>query len=126
MTASVKAVLPWPPSVNRYWRHWQGRTLVSKEGRDYRTQVMGRALEQHLRRDLTSRLKVQLDLHVPRDRRRARLDIDNACKAVLDSLQHVQVFRDDGQIDDLRILRKPTLDGSPDGCVIAWIWEKKE
>ena len=29
-------VLPWPPSVNAYWRTVQGRTMVSKKGRIYK------------------------------------------------------------------------------------------
>lgn len=31
--------LPWPPSVNHYWRMWRGRMLVSREGRTYREDV---------------------------------------------------------------------------------------
>ncbi len=32
-------VLPWPPSVNRYWRTFQGRMIISQEGRAYREAV---------------------------------------------------------------------------------------
>ena len=35
----VILTLPFPPSTNRLWRHWQGRTLISREGRVYRATV---------------------------------------------------------------------------------------
>ena len=28
----VEIVLPWPPSVNTYWRVWQGRPRIGHEG----------------------------------------------------------------------------------------------
>jgi Holliday junction resolvase RusA-like endonuclease len=31
--------LPFPPSVNQYWRNFRGRTIISKAGRDYRAEV---------------------------------------------------------------------------------------
>ncbi len=31
--------LPYPPSVNHYWRHYRGRTVISREGRAFRENV---------------------------------------------------------------------------------------
>jgi len=31
--------LPYPPSVNHYWRHYRGRTVISREGRAFRDEV---------------------------------------------------------------------------------------
>ena len=31
--------LPWPPSINHYYRHVGYRTLISREGRAFRTNV---------------------------------------------------------------------------------------
>lgn len=31
--------LPWPPSVNRYWRAVNGRNILSAEGRAYRASL---------------------------------------------------------------------------------------
>jgi len=31
--------LPWSPSVNHYWRHFDGRTVISAEGLAYREEV---------------------------------------------------------------------------------------
>jgi len=52
-------------------------------------------------------------LHPPDRRRR---DLDNAMKALLDSLEHAGVYDDDSQIDDLRIVRGGIVPGG--ACVI--------
>jgi crossover junction endodeoxyribonuclease RusA len=60
-----------------------------------------------------------LGVHVhvgPPDRRRR--DLDNTQKALLDSLQHAGVYRDDSQINDLRITRYAPAKG---GIVIVQI-----
>lgn len=48
------------------------------------------------------RLAVEVEAYPPDRRRR---DLDNIGKALLDSLEAASVFEDDGQIDDLRIVR---------------------
>jgi len=35
----VVITLPYPPSMNHYWRHFRGRTVISQEGRTFRTNV---------------------------------------------------------------------------------------
>jgi Holliday junction resolvase RusA-like endonuclease len=36
----IHITLPWPPSVNGYWRKWRGRMVISVEGRKYREAVI--------------------------------------------------------------------------------------
>jgi crossover junction endodeoxyribonuclease RusA len=31
--------IPWPPSVNHYWRKWRNRMVISREGRMFRKNV---------------------------------------------------------------------------------------
>lgn len=92
--------LPFPPSVNRIWRQWKGRTLLSKEGRQYREQVARLVVLE--RPETFGRRKVRIDFmaYMPDKRRR---DIDNLVKAANDALQAARVFEDDSQIVDLRI-----------------------
>jgi len=97
--AAVTLQLPWPPSVNHYWRRVGRNTLISREGRAYRVAV------KHLaggHRRLCGRLAVDIRA-TPPDRRRR--DLDNLPKAILDSLEHAGLFEDDGQIDRLFIRR---------------------
>jgi Holliday junction resolvase RusA-like endonuclease len=35
----LEVELPFPPSVNHYWRMWRGRMVISTEGRAYRERI---------------------------------------------------------------------------------------
>lgn len=85
--------LPWPPSVNKYYRTWKGRTIISRNGRLYIREVLNlcRGLCETLRGDLAMLLKFH-----PPDRRRR--DLDNLLKATFDALQNARVYEDDYQI----------------------------
>jgi crossover junction endodeoxyribonuclease RusA len=108
MTARRRVLsLPYPPSTNHYWRHVGRRTLISREGRRYRECVCALLAASGLKR-LDGRLSVTITLYVPDRRRR---DIDNTQKAVLDSLAHARVFRDDAQVDELVTRRGPVTPG---------------
>lgn len=103
MSTERHLVLPWPPTVNTYWRNVAGRTLISKGGRLYRKMVAMQLSYSPYRADiLTGRLAVNITAHPPDKRRR---DLDNLPKGLLDALTHARVWEDDSQIDDLRIVR---------------------
>lgn len=93
--------LPWPPSVNHYWRHNQGRTHISAEGKAFRQIVAWRALEQRTK-CLSGRLSLTVGAFPPDRRRR---DLDNLLKALLDALQAAGCYEDDSQIDRLVVQR---------------------
>jgi len=99
--------LPYPPSINHYYRRVGVRTLISREGRRYRREVVAR-LAARRGGPLRGRLSVVVHL-CPPDRRKR--DLDNAMKCLLDSLQHAGVYADDGQIDRLDIRRGAVLPG---------------
>ena len=108
MSQSIAISLPWPPSVNTYWRSIMkgplaGRVLLSEKGREYRKQVADAVLEQRVPVQLLTG-KLAVWIHVLPPDRRAR-DLDNLLKGVLDGLHHAGVIRDDCDIDDLRITR---------------------
>lgn len=92
--------LPWPPSVNRYWRSAMGRVLISAEGRKYRRAVDAECFL-HRVRGTAGPLAVSIVAHAPDGRRR---DLDNLLKAPLDALTHAGAWEDDSQISDLRIM----------------------
>ena len=102
--------LPWPPSVNNYYRHVGPRVLISRAGRKYRTMCVSRlgGLEK-----LSGRLSLYAELYPPDRRRR---DIDNVGgKCLLDSLQASGLFDDDFQIKELHLKMLDPM--PPDGMV---------
>ena len=111
----VRLELPFPPSVNRYWRHvGMGggvRVLLSREGRRYKEAVRARV---GTGEPLTGRLAVDVRLYPPD---RLRRDIDNfGGKALLDALTEAGVWQDDSQLDELRIRRCAVCPGGR--CVV--------
>jgi crossover junction endodeoxyribonuclease RusA len=101
--------LPFPPTVNTYWRHVGRKVLISAEGRSYRATVMAQVLTAG--RDglpMAGRLSVGIMVAPPDKRRR---DLDNLMKALLDALGHAGVYEDDSQIDELRIVRIAATEG---------------
>lgn len=106
----LKFSLPFPPSVNHYWRHVSkgpraGAVLISEEGRAYRTRCAQKVLEQRVQRHaLTGKLAVDIQVYPPDRRRR---DLDNLLKASLDAMKHCGLIADDKDIDDLHVKRGP-------------------
>jgi crossover junction endodeoxyribonuclease RusA len=95
--------LPYPPSVNGYWRNiGRGRTIISKAGRDYMQAVSAEVAASDKPATYNGRLAVCVTVYPPDRRRR---DLDNVCKAILDSLGKANVYEDDSQIDRLTIER---------------------
>lgn len=101
--------LPWPPSVNRYWRNIGTRAIISKAGREYRQAVQAVVLLAGVRPFMLGELSVEISAYPPDARRR---DLDNVLKAPLDALGLCGVYEDDSQIARLLIYRnKPSRPG---------------
>jgi crossover junction endodeoxyribonuclease RusA len=109
--------LPWPPSVNHYYRHVGPRVLISKDGRRYRETVAAIA-----RRASYPAFRRPVDVDIglfPPDRRRR--DADNSLKCTLDSLTFAGVYEDDSLIRKLTVTMNPPM--PPDGMAIIRIKE---
>lgn len=100
----TRLTLPWPPSVNHYWRFVPGKAspMISREGRAYRATVRRIVLEQGGERLHPGRHAVSVTAFPPDRRRR---DLDNLLKALLDALAHAGVYADDESIDLLMVRR---------------------
>lgn len=135
MTRSIQFSVPWPPSVNSYWRHivmpvgkgaksgggkgkQRSATILSQDAREYRLRVIAQLGAQRVPRGSISG-KMRVDIEVFPPDRRAR-DLDNLPKGILDALKHSQVIRDDCDIDELRIRRRHVQAG---GIVMVTITE---
>lgn len=102
----VRLTLPWPPSVNRYWRSVNGRVLIAADGRKYRSAVVAHVLTSRAVPLGAHPVVVTIDAYYPDLRRR---DIDNVLKAPLDALTAAGMWDDDSQVQALSI-RKAGLD----------------
>lgn len=112
---AIELSLPYPPSVNHYWRRAGSRTIVSAEGRRYRA-AAARTLAMRRIRHFEGRVSVRVVVHPPDRRRR---DLDNVLKALLDALaQPGGAYRDDSQIDGLEVLRGEVVKG---GLVVVTV-----
>jgi crossover junction endodeoxyribonuclease RusA len=104
----VTLTLPWPPSMNTYWRTFQGRMIISAKGREYRKAVVEQVQAQGGCKNYEGKLCVEIEAFRPDKRRR---DLDNLLKAVLDGCTHAGVWEDDSNIVDLRIYWADTIGG---------------
>jgi Holliday junction resolvase RusA-like endonuclease len=112
----LQVELPFPPSVNHYYRHVGPRTLISREGRAFREKVCAILALRGVRR-MSGPLTVTIQVHPPDNRRR---DLDNTQKALLDALQHGGAYDDDSQI--VRLISEKA-ERVPGGCVVVRIEE---
>lgn len=100
--------LPWPPSVNRYYRNVAGITKISAEGRAYRAAVVNLLAESLTTPPMAGPVVVDIEAFMPDRRRR---DLDNLLKGLLDAMTHAGLWLDDSQVVDLRIRKAPTIGG---------------
>lgn len=104
----IELTLPYPPSINHYWRHVGPRVLISRHGRQFRERVC-EILARSGFQPLVGPLVLSVDVYPPDNRRR---DLDNLQKALLDALQHGGLYADDSQIVKLVLeKREPFING---------------
>lgn len=96
---SFGGALPWPPTVNTYWRNitvnGKSRVLVSAKGRAYRDAVaraVGRV------QPLAGPLVFSAVYYPPDNRKR---DLDNLFKSLLDALTAAGVWANDSQVREI-------------------------
>ncbi len=96
----MRITLPVPPSLNRYYRTFRGRILMSAEGRTYKTLAAGLALQQGAK-PIAGPIRVSVWVYRPAKRG----DIDNFSKCLLDSLAGGVCYENDAQIIELHLYR---------------------
>lgn len=95
--------LPWPPSVNHYYRKVGNRMLISKKGRTFRMAVLSIvAAAHHPGLPLKMRQEVSVAYFPPDLRTR---DIDNYDKPLLDALKKARVVVDDSSRHIARMVK---------------------
>ena len=106
--SAVAINLPFPPTVNHIWQSSGKRRYLSKEYEAFLGMVGVIVEREKVPQFGKQRLSVAIRLHWPNKRRG---DLDNRCKAILDSLQRAGVFDDDEQIDRLTLEREGIVKG---------------
>lgn len=107
--SDYKFTLPYPPSVNGYWRSFNGRQIISKRGRDYVGAVKSKMESINLNNELvSSRMHVSIKINPPTLR---KYDVDNFAKGVFDSLTKCRFWVDDEQVDKLTIEKGEKIKG---------------
>ena len=96
--------LPFPPSVNTYYRRGAHSTYMSKAGREYKTKVADYLSETNTPKLGTARIYMEIVLWPPTKR---KWDLDNRLKSLIDSISgpSVGIFNDDEQIDHINVYR---------------------
>jgi crossover junction endodeoxyribonuclease RusA len=125
VAGKIEILLPWPPSVNMYWRGivigGRARTLLSEKGNKYRQRAASELLVQGLAgAGLDGRFLVDIVLCGPT---KARRDVDNFTKGIFDALTYARVWLDDSQVDDVRVTRGPVTKGGAAFVVLTPIDE---
>lgn len=95
-TGEIKAVLPYPPSANRYWRKARGMVYVSAEAKAYKKAVSSSMPKT----PFAGPVSVTIDVYRPA----RRGDLDNCIKILLDSLNGI-AYADDQQIIEIHAER---------------------
>lgn len=95
---SVVLQLPWPPSINSYWKRTRfGSVYVSREGKEF----VGRAVQliSNLGESpLVGRIGFDAKFYPPNRQRR---DLDNCLKVLIDAIQESKLIGNDYQIKKL-------------------------
>lgn len=120
MSKAIELHLPYPLSVNRYWRNFRGHTVLSKKGREFKQEVAALGLLSKVK-IINEPVRVSMLILPKRTRKGAAyqrvIDVDNGLKCVLDSLQGV-AYIDDNQVKSLRVdYGEPVPNG---GCIV-WV-----
>ena len=109
----IKLTLPWPVSINAYWKSRvinvkgaaMATTYVTAAGVKFQNDVMAAVIEQLGQHSpLQGRLCVSMLFHGPSAR---KYDISNFVKTTEDALTKAGVWVDDEQVDALFLFRKP-------------------
>ena len=108
MNPTIRLELPYPPSVNSYWRANGHRRYISKEGVEF-TKAVDLVVKQSNAKSFEEKqVAISVMIH-PRSKR--KFDLDNTLKAILDALMKAGMYNDDSQIEYIEIARGEAVDG---------------
>lgn len=96
----MRLTLPYPPSANRYWRSFRGRTVVSAEARNYKREVAKACKAAGLVEPLSGEVALSVTVYRPI----LRGDLGNRLKVLEDALNGF-AWHDDEQVARIHMER---------------------
>ena len=108
MNKTIRLELPYPPTVNTYWRANGHRRYISPAGVAFTKEVSVIVKNQKPKTFGDKQVAVSVMIH-PRSKR--KFDLDNTLKAILDALMKAGMYDDDSQIEYIEIARGEHIDG---------------
>ena len=112
MLATIQ--LPFPPTLNTYYRNFRGRMVLGKQGREFKVTVQEIVAANNIPKFGSARLHAIITVF-PRDKR--AWDLDGRMKVIFDSLEEAGVYDNDSQFDLIQIGRGEIKKGG--GCTIV-------
>ncbi len=110
--------LPYPISVNNYYRTFRNIQTISKEGKAFKNQVK---CDYYDLKPTTNNVELTILIHPKLTKKgtasKVLLDLDNTLKVILDSLIGI-IYVDDKQVKKISIeYDLPIIDGGATVCV---------
>ncbi|OHB58817.1 MAG: hypothetical protein A2Y12_00245 [Planctomycetes bacterium GWF2_42_9] len=99
--------LPYPPSINHYFKRRGNRTFIGREGMMFRKRVCSVLMAANVK-PMAGMLAMKVRAYPPDRRKR---DIDNIQKPLLDALEKGRAFYNDCQIKHLTTVMKNPVNG---------------
>jgi len=113
--------LPWPPSVNQYYRKVGPRILIAEAGREYR-KLVKKFIYQYGFKTIAVEVNLRLEIEAYPPDRRIR-DVDNIQKPILDSLAKAKFYVNDKQVKELETKLKAIV---PGGALIIRVFKLED
>ena len=117
MKKTIRLDLPYPPSVNTYWRSNGKRRYISPAGVKFTEEVSLIVKMQKPKTFADKQVAISVMIH-PRSKR--KFDLDNTLKAILDALMKAGMYDDDSQIEYIEIAREEKIDG---GKAVVYLYD---